>query len=60
MVKGCAATSVFPCTYSYMGKRRGAYKVLVMKPQEGDHLKEPGIDGRILLKGIFEKWEGQV
>ena len=25
---------------------------------EGDHLKNPGVDGRIMLKWIFEKFEG--
>ena len=25
---------------------------------EGDNLKEPVIDGRIILKLIFEKWDG--
>ena len=26
-------------------------------PREGDHLKNPGIDGRIILKRIFEVWD---
>ena len=24
--------------------------------REGDHLKGPGVDGRTILKWIFEKW----
>jgi hypothetical protein len=35
-----------------MGERRGVYRVLVGKP-EGD----PSVDGRIILRWIFRKWD---
>jgi hypothetical protein len=37
-----------------MGERRGVYKVLVGKP-ERNHLGNPGLDGRIILRLIFRK-----
>jgi len=40
-----------------MGKGRVLYRVLVGKPEERDHLEEPGIDGRIILRWIFRKWD---
>jgi hypothetical protein len=27
-------------------------------PREGDHLRDPGADGRIILKRIFKQWDG--
>ena len=40
-----------------MGARRGAYRILVGRPEGKNHLENPGVDGRIILKCIFEKWD---
>jgi hypothetical protein len=32
--------------------------LLIQGEREGDHLKDPGIDGRIILKLIVKKWDG--
>jgi hypothetical protein len=29
-------------------------------PREGNHLADPGLDGRIILKCIFKKWHGSM
>jgi hypothetical protein len=41
-----------------MGARRCAYRVLVGKPKERRRLGNPGVDVRIILKWIFENWNG--
>jgi hypothetical protein len=40
-----------------MGERRGVYRVLVGRPETRDHLEDPGIDGKIILRWIFRKWD---
>ena len=41
-----------------MGEKRGAYRVLVRKPEEKNHLLDQDVDGRIILRWIFRKWGG--
>jgi len=43
-----------------MGERRGVYKVLVGKPEGKNHLRDPVLDGRIILRWIFRKWDVRV
>ena len=40
-----------------MGENRGVYMVLVGKPEERVHFEDPGVDGRIILRCIFRKWD---
>jgi hypothetical protein len=41
-----------------MGEGKGAYRILVGRPEGRRHLEGPGVDGRIILKWIFKKWDG--
>jgi hypothetical protein len=41
-----------------MGERRGAYRALMGKPEGRNHLEDPGVDERIILNWISEKWDG--
>jgi hypothetical protein len=40
---------------AHTGERRGAYRSLVGNLKEGEHLGDPGVDWRIILKWIFKK-----
>jgi hypothetical protein len=36
---------------------RGVYRVLVGKPEGKDRLVDPGVDGRIIVRRMFRKWD---
>jgi hypothetical protein len=39
---------------------REAYRVCWENPRERDHLENPGVNGRIILRWIFRKWHYRV
>ena len=43
-----------------MGEGRGVHRVLVGKPEGKKLWGDPDVDGRIILRWIFRKWEGVV
>jgi len=43
-----------------IGEGRGVHRVLVGKPEGKNHWGETDVDGRIILRWIFRKWEGVV
>jgi hypothetical protein len=43
-----------------MGERRCVCRVLVGKPEGKRPLGDPGVDGRIILRWIFRKWNVEV
>ena len=39
-----------------MEEKTGVYRVWWGNQRERDHLRDPGVDGRIILRWIFRKW----
>ena len=40
-----------------MGESRGVYRVSVGNPEGKNHLEDQGVDGRVILRWIFRKWD---
>jgi len=40
-----------------MGDRSGAYRSLFGKHEKRNYLEDLGVNGRIILKCIFKKWD---
>ena len=47
----------WPWHVACMGDKKGVYRVLMGKPEKRDHLGDPGVDDRILLRWIIRKWD---
>jgi len=39
-------------------RRRGVYRVLMGNLRQRAHLEDAGMDGKIILRSIFRKWDG--
>jgi len=42
---------------AYGREERCIHGVLLGKPEGKNHLEDPGVDGRIILRWIFRKWD---
>jgi hypothetical protein len=40
-----------------IGDRRNTYKILVRKSEKGEHIENASVDGNIMLKCVFKKWD---
>jgi hypothetical protein len=46
---------------STYGEKRIVYRILVGKPEgERDHYEDLDVGGRIILKWVYERWNGMV
>jgi hypothetical protein len=43
-----------------VGDERGVYRVFLVKPEGKRPLGRPNVDGRIILRWIFRKWDVEV
>jgi hypothetical protein len=43
-----------------MEKSRGADRILRGRREERTHLEDPRIDGRVILKYIYQRWDGRI
>ena len=44
-------------TCSLYGESRVVYRVLVVQPVEREHVENPGVYARKILRRIFRKWD---
>jgi len=44
---------------AHMGQRRGSYRVSVGRSERKNHLQDRSIDGRMIMRWIFNKWAGE-
>jgi hypothetical protein len=40
----------------HLGERGGVHRVWWGNMRKRDHLEDPGVDGRIILRWVFRKW----
>jgi hypothetical protein len=40
-----------------MREKRGEYRILIGNLRGRDHWGDPGVEGRIILRWIFRKWD---